>query len=99
MVPMVLPPVAAEPIAPPATAPPTVPWVSDETPRFSSASQPARPAARTMPTAIRSFLMSWPPVVKKDSALSRSVAAAQQENDEQDRDGHAKGPQQDVAKL
>src|SRR5688572_19346751 len=28
-----------------------------------------------------------------------SGAAAQQEDDEQDRDGHAKGPQQDVAKL
>src|SRR5687767_3869964 len=30
---------------------------------------------------------------------SRSVAAAQQENHEQDRDGHAKGPQQDVTQL
>jgi hypothetical protein len=30
---------------------------------------------------------------------ARSVAAAQQEDDKQDRDGHAKSPQQDVAKL
>jgi len=36
---------------------------------------------------------------KKNLALSRSGAAAQQENYEQDGDGHAKGPQQDVTQL
>src|SRR5688572_18575950 len=101
--PIVLPPVAAEPIAPPATAPPTVPCVSRETPRSSSAEQPAKPAARAMPNAIRTLLMSWPPCEKREKVLGEPayalVAAAQQEDDEQDRDGHAECPEQDIAQL
>src|SRR5688500_238871 len=89
---MVLPPVTAEPAAPPRTAPPAVPTVSPVLP------QPAMPSidANAIPIAMNNLLI-FPPVVRKSAA--GSVAAAQQEDHEQHRDGHANRPQQDVPQL
>src|SRR5262245_14981865 len=88
IVPTADPPVAAEPIAPPATAPPTVPTVS---PLDAHALRPAVVATARI-AATRCLLMGSP--CKKWSG-----AAAQQKDHEQHRDRHAECPQQDVAEL
>src|SRR5205085_4921512 len=94
-VPMVLPPVTAEPTAPPAAAPPTVPTVSPR-PMPEHADRPSIPA--TTHTAIKDFNMCTS-VVKRFETARGSGAAAKQENHEQDGDRHAEGPEQDVAHL
>src|SRR5438128_5603353 len=93
-VPMVLPPVTADPAAPPSAAPPTVPTVSPVLP------QPAMPraAASAILRTMKTLLMLLPPVVKMAQSV-RSGATAQQEDHEQHRDGHTEGPEQDVAEL
>src|SRR5438270_9230243 len=94
-VPMVLPPVTAEPTAPPAAAPPTVPTVSPR-PMPEHADRPSIPA--TAHTAIKDFNMCTS-VVKSFETAGGLRAAAQQEDHEQHRDRHPEGPQQDVAHL
>src|SRR2546428_384854 len=67
-VPMVLPPVTADPAAPPSAAPPTVPTVSPVLP------QPAMPraAASAILRTMKTLLMLLPPVVKMaQSVVSR----------------------------
>src|SRR4051812_16093390 len=88
-VPMVLPPVAADPTAPPTAAPPTVPTVSPRLP------QPVMPRAdaSAIPTTKKILPMLFASGCKKRGPAKKvnrgSSATAEQENHEQHRNWHA----------